>query len=301
MRRFLRKIFPYTLGFLLLGLWIELKVRRMPNNYSTKANCFEDFPISEIETLILGSSHALKGIDPSHFSSRTFNYAHVSQSYDIDLAILKSADFQNLKTLILPVSQFSFYTILEEGSEAHRLSKYAIYTPLKISTSFLDRFAISHWTEYRRFVFRQVDSSLCTIEPSGWEPMPSVSSPDQLVLSAKTAFERHSSHGLAFNRIAIDSFEEILTWCELNNVRVVLVSTPCSTDYRKLVINSPQWTQTKNKIREFETVRFLNWLENPPVLFEKDDFHDADHLSAKGAQKLSIELNQWIEAIAPKR
>ena len=296
MIRFICKLSLYLIPLLVLGTWAEIRARQIPNNYSLKAHLFSNFPASEIETLILGSSHSLKGINPARLSSRAFNYAHVSQRYDIDLLILKSSEFTRLNTVILPVSLFSFYNLPGENPQLQRLRKYAVYTPLDVPAPAWDHFAIRNWTEVRGALFNISDSSLCSIEANGWEPMSAAESEVDLTRTTSTAFESHTKYGTSIDADALRSFEAIVDWCDSKNVRLVVVSIPVWKAYRDLAIGSIQWKQTKSVLKRYRTIQFLNWMENPPIGMSLEDFHDADHLSAAGANKLSIALNDWIES-----
>ena len=97
---------------------MEALLRNIPNDYQKK-RAYLETNAHEIETLILGNSHSLAGLDPSYFDTKTFNAAHVSQSLNYDLAILnKYVDRpDSLKTIILSISYFSLYETLESSLE----------------------------------------------------------------------------------------------------------------------------------------------------------------------------------------
>ena len=128
------KIHPYTFLYLLpilvFFIVLEIILRQIPNVYSHKKNYLEA-NADKIETLILGSSHTYYGIDPVYFSSNNsvFNGAHVSQSLDYDYEILKryAAKLNNLKTVVIPVSYFTPWSRLSNGSESWRVKNYVIH------------------------------------------------------------------------------------------------------------------------------------------------------------------------------
>ena len=100
MKLFLRKISLFVLPVLVSLFCVEYAIRSLPNSFKLK-NEFIENSGGEIETLILGSSHTFYGLNPKCFQSKTFNFANISQSPDVDLAILKSYEDEliNLKTV----------------------------------------------------------------------------------------------------------------------------------------------------------------------------------------------------------
>ena len=77
--RFSTRLAMILMPFLLLFSWIEYKARHLPNSYAVKKE--ELAPLQDsLEILVLGSSHALKGIMPSAFSCTGFNLSNSSQT-----------------------------------------------------------------------------------------------------------------------------------------------------------------------------------------------------------------------------
>lgn len=298
MIRFFTKGLFYGMPLIFFGFWADLRIRRTPNNYSVKHNQFYSAPASTIDTLILGSSHSLKGINPEVFGSEAFNYAHVSQSFDIDLAILQSfPEEMSLETVILPVSLFSFFSTLGEGPEDFRLSHYNIYTDLDIVGSVLNRTGLREWTKYRPHVF-SLDSSSITITNKGWEKMTPCFSEQELEKTSLTAFARHSQHPLKPNAKSLEAFNSIIQFCEKNEVKLILVTMPAFAKYRGLTIASKHWAVTQEIVstlqREFPMITYINYF-NISNNLETRDFHDADHLSELGAEKFSTDLAKRIK------
>ncbi len=76
--------FPIAL-FLLIG---ELALRNIPNDYSLKRD-YLDKNAQNLKTLVLGSSHFYRGVNPDFLEQPAFNAAMVSQTLDYDLKILE--------------------------------------------------------------------------------------------------------------------------------------------------------------------------------------------------------------------
>ena len=77
-----------SLPILVVAILMEILLRNMPNDYLFKKKYLDEHS-SEIQTLILGSSHSFYGIDPAYFNSKTFNASHVSQTLNYDLEIFQ--------------------------------------------------------------------------------------------------------------------------------------------------------------------------------------------------------------------
>ena len=112
MKKFLKQIGFLTLPLDVATFLLEVLIQNIPNDYSHKKG-YLDKNAAQIETLILGSSHSFYGLDPTFFSSKTFNGSHISQSLKYDLEILKKyeGNFKNLTAVVLPISYFSLRKI----------------------------------------------------------------------------------------------------------------------------------------------------------------------------------------------
>ena len=128
MKKFILKLVLFLFPILIISIIWELLLRNIPNDYKLKEE-FLDNNSKNIEVLILGSSHALYGLDPEFFSEYAFNASYVSQYLDIDFDIFSkySDRFEKLKAIVVPVSYFSLYGNLENSSEFWRMKNYVIY------------------------------------------------------------------------------------------------------------------------------------------------------------------------------
>src|SRR5690606_22742388 len=122
MKKFLSYILIFSAPVIILISVTEVLIRSIPNEYSIKKD-YLDRNSNEIEILILGSSHTLRGVDPKYMNYKAYNAAMVSQSIDYDLEILKKyeGNWDSLKTIVLPISYFSLYSNLENEVESWRV------------------------------------------------------------------------------------------------------------------------------------------------------------------------------------
>ena len=71
MRKFITKTIYISLPIIVIAIIMEILLRNIPNDYLFKKKYLDEYS-SEIETLILGSSHSLYGFNPEYFTSKTF-------------------------------------------------------------------------------------------------------------------------------------------------------------------------------------------------------------------------------------
>ena len=88
MRRLYLKIALFLLPLLLVWLALEVFYRQVPNNYSYKDQQLQKVA-PDVQTLIMGDSHAFYGINPAYFKDPTFNLSNISQSLLTDELLLE--------------------------------------------------------------------------------------------------------------------------------------------------------------------------------------------------------------------
>lgn len=126
MKKFLRNIALYALPVLVVAVLMEFVAEAIPNSYTYKRDYMEQQG-AQIHTLILGSSNAYDGLNPSVLP-KAFNLANSSQTLEDDYRLLaKYIDsMDSLQTVILGVGYHSLGVTKEE----HRRTYYTIYMDL---------------------------------------------------------------------------------------------------------------------------------------------------------------------------
>lgn len=305
MKHFLTKVIIISLPILFGAILMEILLRNTPNDYLFKKQ-YLDNNSSEIETLILGSSHSFYGFNPKYFSSNTFNASHVSQSLNFDFEILKKYQdkLKNLKTVVLPISYFTLYHKLISSSESWRVKNYVIYYGLNLSKSLVHHSEVLS-NQFNVNIKRIVSYYLFTNSPIsctdlGWGTRFNSKNAKDLANTGKTAAKRHTKdiNSDKYQEIFNDNIlilNSILKWCEKNNINVLLLTPPAFETYRK---NLNQEQLEKNLITarnicfKYENCKYYNLLDD--TSFVTIDFFDADHLSESGAMKLSVLINGKI-------
>lgn len=307
MQRFIYKTLLLILPLVVLAMGMEVLLRCVPNDYQYKKE-FLDTHAKNIEILILGNSHSLYALDPIYFEANTFNAAHVSQSLDYDLAILKKYEdeFKNLTTIILPISYFSFFETLESSQEVWRIKNYRIYydihqhNNLKHCTEML---SMRLHTNIARIVnYYVLKEPLISCSELGWGTIHLSKDAKDLQSTAIEAAGYHTVKDVSsdelqpINKDNQASLHQILNWSKERNVEVLLITFPAYKSYVEK-LNTEQListiTTTQNISQEYTNCTYLNLLEDS--LFVASDYYDADHLSEIGAEKLSKRINAIID------
>ncbi len=288
------------------GIVIEVLLRRIPNDYQQKKE-YLDAHAPEIETLVLGSSHGMYGFNPAFFSGHAFNAAYVSQTLDYDLQILEkySDRLTSLNTIVLPISYFTLYERLGEELEAWRIKNYMIYYEMNTANSLIDYTEVlsnQFVVNYDRLVsyYYKGESDL-RCNRLGWDSVHTAASPKELGVTGRASALRHTvpdRQGKRVTAVFKDNLRilaRMAAWSADRNVKLVLVTTPAFETYRENM-ESEQWRITIDIARgmatQYSNVRYYNLIADPA--FTAEDFSDADHLSQKGAEKLSRLINQKL-------
>jgi hypothetical protein len=307
MKKFILYIFLYLLPILVSAILLEIFLRQIPNDYSYKKN-YLDTHAGKIETLVLGSSHTYYGIDPVYFSENTFNEAHISQSLDYDYAILQRYDEKlvNLKTVIIPVSYFTLWGKLKNGSESWRIKNYILYYGIIHDNDslkfYFEILSNSFKTNVGRIKWHLHGGNNVTSSELGWGQSYNSSKAKNLEETGKTAANRHTKDNIfshknqmlfANNGSYLDSIIQI---CQKHHAKVILFTPPAYKTYREH-LNEEQLNAmivTANEIaNNHSNSIYINLMEDST--FIATDYFDADHLSEIGAKKLSLKLNSYIK------
>lgn len=126
MKKFILRTFLLILPLLLLLTAAEMYLRSLPNPSRAK-NAWLIAHADSVEVLILGSSHSYYGLTPEVFGPKAYNAAQVSQTLRYDNFILDHYAFRSLRTVILPISDFSFHEDFEHDADWYYASRYRLY------------------------------------------------------------------------------------------------------------------------------------------------------------------------------
>lgn len=304
MRKFIIKISFISIPIIVLGIVMELLLRSMPNDYLVKKS-YLDNHATEIETLILGSSHTYYGLNPEYFTTKTFNASYVSQTLNFDYTIFQQykSNFKSLKTIVLPISYFSLWENLWEGEESWRVKNYILYYGLdsKRIKDHSEVLSIKTRENLKKLASYYVfGKSYITSSSLGWSKKHEVDQVKNLVKSGKMRaqintypiFSKEYEQIFNDNILILNNF---IQYCEEQNIRVLIINPPAYETFRNN-LDAEQLRITisvsENLASTYKNCTYLNLISAPT--FSAIDFYDADHLSEIGAKKLSLLIDKEI-------
>ena len=301
MKDFLKNIFLFFLPIIILLVVGILYLPKKNNDYLVK-KAYLDTHSKEIETLILGSSHTYYDINPDFLDTKSFNAAYVSQSIDLDAAILFK--YQNkwnrLKTIVIPIDYFTLYEQLGTSMESWRSKNYEIYWGIEQKSNkpiywhqldiqfdiFKDRF--------RRYISKESDTITCS--SLGWGIIYDTTQKMDLVKEGKIAAARHLLGDTTCFSKNTKVLNTIISFAKENNTSIIFITTPAYKTYTNL-LDSNQLNKTITAIQSIvakeSNCTYQNFLTNND--FSAADFHDADHLNKRGAMKFSLKIESLIK------
>ncbi len=295
--RRLRRILLFVLPVFIFFAGGEWALRSMPNAYKTKASAMEQ-QAPHIRTLCLGASHILMGVNPDSLSLPSYNLAGVSQTLDLDFALLQTylPRLKSLETVVVGVDPaIVFDPPLAQGDEAFRATYYDLYMPLKVQDrcSCLD-FEMLNYIGVRNKISALINGDTDPhINKSGWYSgnLPSLRrEEDMSIQTAKERADYHARYGTTYLESNRTQLRNIYNLCHQHKVRLLILLTPTGKAYRDAL---PQWVgkaqaETLAEYRNLQNVRVLDYSADDR--FSDDDFFDADHLNTNGAAKFSAIL-----------
>ncbi len=301
MKIFIKLVVIFLIPLVVILVSIEVLVQNIPNSYDLKTKHLNTNS-SKIETLILGNSHSLYGIDPKYFKSKTFNAANVSQSLNIDLATLKAYEngLKSLNTIIIRLSYDTLNEELNSTSEAWRLKDYKCYTKLKLDYKWSHNSEVmtlpfrQHLKSIYKYYFKSIDLNYCST--LGWGTDLKTKSTTPLAITGSATAKKHTAKAPNLVLKNKKIIHEILEWCKQKDIKVLLITLPTHATYYKN-LNTQQLLEMedfgKNLQKKYSTCKYLNMLKD--ARFTENDFYDADHLNKNGAKKLSLILNTFLQ------
>lgn len=288
------------LPVLLLCAFAEFALRSIPNDYSYKKN-YLDKNSEHIEVLVLGSSHAYRGINPIFINLNSFNASYVSQTLDYDFEILEKYDgsWGRLRYIVIPISYFSLYYQLKTSTESWRVKNYNIYYGMTSSRNPADYFEIlSNNLEINLERIRSyfiLGKTNITSSELGWGiSLNSENQPD-LFESGISAAKRHTYADDKYFNDNLTILRSIINFADKRHITVILYTPPAFYSYVEH-LDKTQLDRTLTAMtelsRDYQNVVYINFLTDDS--FSAADFLDADHLNGIGAEKFTKKINELI-------
>lgn len=284
----------FAAGILVFLCCVEFTIRHIPNDHSIKRKALEE-QCATIETLVLGNSHALFGVNTDLIGVPALNAANVSQTLEFDSFILDTyiEKMGALKKVLIPISYFSLYMKLSESAEAWRIKNYRIYwgysalyplrNNLEILSGRMGRQLKNIWDYYSG----RKSAQSCSPTGFGLSYHHDLRAKDW----ARSGGEAATRHTIRTSQSTVDEnigfLKDIINRCRERKIEVVIFMPPAWSSYTDRLDQG----QLRNTLLVCEDlgrqdgVSFINLLKDPQ--FVEADFFDADHLNDLGAVKLT--------------
>lgn len=306
-----RKFLTYSLLFFLpvvtVYIAVEYFTQKIPSAYPLLEKQIETRSDS-FETLILGSSQMMSGINPEWLDSQTLNLASGSQHHDTDFKLLKGliSKLPNLRTVILEVS-YSHFELPHNGSEYWKNNIYLKYynincfdrvtyfkdellylsNPIVFSER-LEEYYLDGKTpfEYNKYGFNYADT---------YEQFANKSFNKDSIAAMKR-FKINLESNLSLYEINKILFFEMLDYLKAHNLTVIICTVPMYETY--LGKRVPEILARRNDVlnlveKRYDSIYILD-REESGRNYSVRDFWNQSHLSPSGAKKFTNELNELL-------
>jgi hypothetical protein len=302
MKRFFKKISIFILFLLIIAIGIELVVRSVPNSYQYKLSLIEKQK-KDVQLLILGTSLALNGINPSFFEKKTLNMAMPGQGITIDAFLLNRYLHQmpNLEAIILPVDYQTLFMPDAYGSP-DRLMYCHVYYKFEPNCFSLDNYEIFHLGSARKKLETMLSGNITQFADSlGFKEEIGIDGPEEEALKryAEEAITWYTIENYSNNTIDknIKALSQIAELSEKANVKLVIISfpihkafcdlaSPTQILYKDSVINSV--------IKQYNNSLYLNYYS---TVFSDSCYFNALHLNIYGAELFSKMLAHDLDSL----
>lgn len=320
MKKFLKKILFFVFPLFILVLLMDLYLRNMNTLYREKKNGLITHA-HEVEILILGNSHAARGVDPDYFTDYAFNVAHAGQSIYFD----KELTFQNLKLLkklkyvFISLDYHSLYFSSQKGDRniwsyygngiKHPSENYtkADISPFlfgyfpRVSFSFLRKDLLAKW-EYRNHAkYLNFNTEIGVIKTDALtKGFISFSCTNPLDFNDNYYLERMNGHDQSINNstekeMVLNELDDLITKLHSKGITPIFFSTPTFKDFNKIL--DPDIITHNNLITKKLCAKYNMefWDYSTNNNFIQDEFFNPDHLNKKGAVRFSKMLDSRLE------
>ena len=251
---------------------------------------------SEIDSIIVGSSHAYYGIKPSELSGSAYNLAFTAQDIWYDCKIVKKSvdEFPNLTRVLFTISALSYRDSIADRDELKWREQLYFYTwKFQARDDTGDRIYSKIGISEVAFAAEQKKSRLIDEPNRGWVGL---SAADWDVTTGAASAAKHlikPSQRRDQNR---ELLVKAIQNCQKHKIECVLVVTPKHRSYldnldAKL---AEETARISHDVAEQTAVRLLDY--SADTRFEVGDFFDADHLNENGAVKFTRILNDNLKS-----
>lgn len=292
MKKFLRHIALFLLPLLIVAVALEFVAESIPNSYTYKRGYMEQHG-AQIQTLILGSSNAYDGLNPS-ILPQAFNLANSSQTLEDDYRLLaKYIDtMDSLQTVIVGLGYHSlgattednrrtYYTIYMDLYPRWPLSKYSfeVCNPEMLIKKII-KYAVSRDVTRCDSLGQRVGHTKEAVETGAewWnKDIQSLVDNDKLEIGNRTlAIEENTQY-----------LKEIVDLCNAHNVQPIIVQMPVTEEYKRLLPRE-QVALYKELLQSLDSSAIC--IDASEWEIPEDGWYNATHLTKEASEEFTRRL-----------
>lgn len=305
MKKFFNRLFLFSvLPVFLILLSDFYLVRKDPFFYKEKyENAIEQS--DSIKIIALGNSHSLNSVNPKAFNLYTYNLANANQSLYFDkrqtLALINQ--LENLSIVLISIDFHSLY--FSSQGDRDVWSYYGNGIKYKTKSYFYESISptlFGYSPKVVLFVIKEdfLNNNNQDSRFRGHMPLKGIDS--NLFKTSKYVPRAQSFNNKAKNNKKqrdkiVEDLKHFIEILKNNDITPVLFNSPTYYEFNKELDDSiyKENEEIINKIAKEYNIEYWSFMKSP--LFYKSDFHNPDHLNAKGSMKFSQILNDSIEKL----
>ncbi len=309
-----QKFIKYSLFFftpiVLVFCVMELLTDHLPSKFKANQNYIEKQK-NKFETLVLGSSQLMNGINAEWIESSTLNLASGSQHHDTDLKLLKTLrpKFDNLKTVVIELS-YSHFELPHNGTKFWKNPLYLKYYHVNMferKTYFKDKFIFLANPPFflKNFYNYYIENDLYdkfnefgfkTFNYSGVFKNLNYNE-DEIYLIPQ--IDLNTVEDLSIFKKNTKLFFELLDYLEHEKINIIICKAPMYKTF--LSKRNPSILKRRDSILQVVSLKYFGIkildVEEDTLNFNVNDYINHSHLNPDGAKKFTLLLNEIINNI----
>lgn len=291
MRRFIKHIILIGIPIFIIAIALEIVAEAIPNSYTYKREYMEQHG-NHIRTLILGSSNAYDGINPSKLP-RAFNLANSSQTLEDDYRLLERYidDMDSLQTVIVGLGYHSLGAVTEDNRRTYYtiymglyprwpISKYSFEVfNLELLTKKIIKYAVSRDVTRCDSLGQRVGHTATAVKDRKefWNK-------DVATLVANDAFDSPLSTNIEY-------LYEIINLCNAHHVQPIIVTMPVMREYKEALLTEQIALHDSTMLGLPSCARYIDasyWS------IPNDGWYNATHLTREASVEYTLQLIDTI-------
>lgn len=299
MRRFLRDVGLLALPIVVLAIVLEWGAEAIPNSYTYKRDYVERHG-GEVKTLILGSSNAYDGINPTVLSG-AFNLANSSQTLEDDYRLLERYidDMDSLQTVIVGLGYHSLGAMTEDNRRTYYTIYMGLYPRWPISKYSFEVFNLELLTKKIIKYAASRDVTRCDSlgqrvghTAEAVKERKEFWNKDVAALVANDYFDVQQSKELVERNA--EYLKAIIELCEAHQVQPVIVTMPVMKAYKE-ALPKEQVALHDSVMRSLPSS--AQYIDASEWAIPDDGWYNATHLTKEESGEFTERvIGQWVVA-----